>query len=134
MPGRSTNERGREEEEAEEECRERQVRNEIVQEVVAGIKKKARVQVDAKQTAQRTVGQRVKQNWACSQNKIKRRRKMKTGKKGTRWKCNGLRMKSWKRSWNEEERKKASCRQKSCKKYLNWWYMSGCPNVKKRKA
>ena len=46
---------------------ERQVRNEIVKEVVAGIMKKARAQVDAKQTAQRTVGQSVKQNWGCSQ-------------------------------------------------------------------
>ena len=49
LPRRSTTERGREGEEAEEECRERQIRNDIVQEV-------ARAQVDAKQTAQRTVG------------------------------------------------------------------------------
>ena len=44
LPGRSTKEAGREEEKAEEECRERHVRNEIVQEVVAGIGNKAKVQ------------------------------------------------------------------------------------------
>ena len=40
--------------------------SQIAQEVVAGIKKKASAQ-DAKATAQRTAGQRVKQNWDCSQ-------------------------------------------------------------------
>ena len=55
-------------------------------------------------------------------------------KKGTRWKCNGMRMKTWKRFWNEEERKEVPCRQKSCKRYLNWYYMSVCPDVKKRKG
>ena len=47
--------------------RKRQVRNAIVQEVIVGIKKKARAQVDAKQTTHRTFGQSVKQNWDCSQ-------------------------------------------------------------------
>ena len=78
LPGRSTEEGGREEEEAEEACREGQVRKEIVQEVVEGIKEKASAHEDAKSSVQRTVGQSVKQ-------------------KGTRWKCNGSRMKSWKR-------------------------------------
>ena len=41
--------------------------SQIAQEVVAGIKKKASAQDDAKATAQRTAGQRVKQNWHCSQ-------------------------------------------------------------------
>ena len=40
LPGRSTMEEGREEEEEEEDGRDRQVKNEIAQEVVAGIKKK----------------------------------------------------------------------------------------------
>ena len=35
--------------------------------MVAGIEKKARAQIDAKQTAQRVAGQSVKQNWDCSQ-------------------------------------------------------------------
>ena len=42
------------------------MRYEIVQKVVADIEKKARAQVDAKPTAQRTVGQNVMQNWDCS--------------------------------------------------------------------
>ena len=41
--------------------------------------------------------------------KTKRRKNM-TGKKRTRWKCNGLRMKSWKRFWNDEERMEFFCR------------------------
>ena len=35
--------------------------------MVAGIKKKATAQDDAKATAQRTAGQRAKQHWDCSQ-------------------------------------------------------------------
>ena len=57
LPGRSTKE-ARKEEETGEECRERQVRNEIVFTVVAGIEKKARAQVDEKPIAQ---------SWDCSQ-------------------------------------------------------------------
>ena len=58
--------KGREEEEEEEDSRERQARNEIAQDVAAGIKK-ASTHEDDKPTAQRTVGQGVKQNWDCSQ-------------------------------------------------------------------
>ena len=46
--------------------RERQVRHEIVQNVVEDIEKRARPQVDVKPTAQRTVGQSDKQSWDCS--------------------------------------------------------------------
>ena len=46
---------------------ERTIRSEIAQEVVASIKEEASAQEDAKSTAQRTVGQRVKKNWDCSQ-------------------------------------------------------------------
>ena len=35
----------------------------------------------------------------------KKRRKRKTGKRKTRWKCNGLRMRSWRKVWNEDGRK-----------------------------
>ena len=66
LPGRSEKERRREEEEEEKDGRGRQVRNEIVQEVVAGIKEKAGVHENAKSTAQRTVGQGVTQSWDCS--------------------------------------------------------------------
>ena len=56
LPGRSSEEKGREEEKEEEDRRERQVRNEIAQEVFAGIEKTASAHEDAKPTAQRTVG------------------------------------------------------------------------------
>ena len=70
LPGRSTLERDREKEKAEGDSRERRIRNDIAQEVVAGIKEKASAHEDAKSTAQRTVGQSVKQNWDCSQLEI----------------------------------------------------------------
>ena len=40
-------------------------------------------------------------------------------------------MKSWKRFWNEEKRKECPCKQKSCRRCLNWKYLSGFLNVKK---
>ena len=43
------------------------MRYEIVQKVVADIETKARAQVVVKPTAQRTVGQSIKQSWDCSQ-------------------------------------------------------------------
>ena len=49
--------------------------------------------------------------------KTKKRRKRMTGERKTRWKCNGMRMRSWKRFWNEEGWKEALCRWKSCKRY-----------------
>ena len=67
LPGRRAKERGREDEEEEENGRERKVRYETAQEVVAGIKEKAVVHEDAKSTAQRTVRQSDKQSWDCSQ-------------------------------------------------------------------
>ena len=63
LPGRSTKKASREKVKAEEECRERHVRNEIVQEVVAGIEKMAKAQIDDKPIAQRTVEQSAKQSW-----------------------------------------------------------------------
>ena len=38
-----------------------------IKKLVAGVKKEASGHEDAKPTAQRTVGQSVKQNWDCSQ-------------------------------------------------------------------
>ena len=61
--GRSTKERCTEEEKEEEDRKESQVRNEIAQDVVAGTKENASAHDDAKPTAQRTAGQRVKQHW-----------------------------------------------------------------------
>ena len=66
LPRRSAVERGREEGEEEKESRKRKVRCEIVQKVVASIKEKAGGHEDAFSTEQRSVGQRVKQNWDSS--------------------------------------------------------------------
>ena len=44
--------------------------------------------------------------------KSKTKRRRKTGKRKTRWKGNGMRMRSWRRFWNEEGWKEALCRQK----------------------
>ena len=59
LPGRSEEERGREEEREEKDSSEIQVR-------YAGIKEKAGMHEGAKSGAQRTVGQSVKQGWDCS--------------------------------------------------------------------
>ena len=71
MPGRSEEERGRQEKEKE--SRERQVRSEIVQNVFADIEKKAMAQVDVKAIAHSTVGQSVEQSLDCSQIEKRRR-------------------------------------------------------------
>ena len=60
-------EKGREEVELDEGSEEREIRSEIAQEAVAGIKEKASAHDDAKATAQRAAGQSVEQNWDCSQ-------------------------------------------------------------------
>ena len=46
---------------------ERRIRNEIAQEVVAGIKEKASALDGAKEAAQGSVGQSVMRSWDCSQ-------------------------------------------------------------------
>ena len=66
LPGRSTKEGGRDEEDPDEGREERKIRSEIAREVVASTKVEASAQKDAKSIAQRTVGQRVMQNWDCS--------------------------------------------------------------------
>ena len=82
--------------------------------MAAGIEKKASAQEDAKPTAQRTVVQNVKQNWDCSQIENEEEEEDEDWKKETRWKGNGMRMKSWKRV------KEVLWRQRSCKGYLTW--------------
>ena len=102
LPGRSAKEGGREEEEEDENSKEKKVRYEIAQEVVAVIKEKAGVHEDAKSTAQRTVGQSVNQSWDCSQIDSQEEEEEEYWQRRTRWKCNGLRMRSCRRVWNEE--------------------------------
>ena len=67
LPGRCTNEEGREAGEVDEGSEEKTIRHEIAQEVVAGIKEKAMLHLDAKSTAQRTIEQSVRYSWDCSQ-------------------------------------------------------------------
>ena len=97
--------------------------------MVAGVKDKARVHEDAKSTAQRTVGKVSSKVGTARKSKTKKRRKRKTGKRRTRLKCNGLRMRSWRRVWNEGG-KEVPCRRTSCKKYLKYWCMNACHKVK----
>ena len=115
--GRSTKGKGREEKEEEEDSRERRIRSEIAQEVVAGIKEKASAHEDAKSTAQRAAGQGVKQNWDCSQIETEEEEEEEDWQKEDQM-CNGLSMTSWRRFWNEEEWEEVLCRRMSCKRYL----------------
>ena len=125
LPGSITKEKGREEEEEEEDSRKRQVRNEIAQEVAAGIKKKASAHEDAKPTAQkRTVGQSVKQHGDCSQIENEGE------EEDEDWQGEQMEV-----QWDEDEKlengpewKDVPCRQKSCRRYLSWWYMRNKPS------
>ena len=93
--------KGREEGEADEDGGEGRIRNEIAQEVVAGIKEKASAQDDVKVTAQREQWGKVScEAGIALKSKMKKRRK--AGEKGTRWQHGGMKSKSWRRSWNEE--------------------------------
>ena len=67
LPGRSTKEAGREEEEEKEKSEERRITKGIAQEVVDGIKEKVILHLDAMSTARRAVGQSVMHSWDCSQ-------------------------------------------------------------------
>ena len=109
LPGRSTKEKGREEQDS----REKQVRNEVDQEVVAGIKKKTR-------THKEQLGKVSSRTGIARTLSTERRRRLWTGRKKVGWKNKGMRMKSWRRFWNEEEWMEVPCRQKSCKRYLSW--------------
>ena len=80
----------------------RRFRNEIAQDVVAGIKEKASAHEESSEIG------------TARKSKTRKRRKRRTGRRRTRWKCNGLRTRSWRRSWNEEGGKEVPCRRKSC--------------------
>ena len=67
LPGRSTAEQGREEEEEVGESRQRQMKNGVVEEVFAGRIKKDRELEGTNSTSQRAVERRVRQKWNCSQ-------------------------------------------------------------------
>ena len=97
-------------------CRkERKIRSEIPQEVVADIKEEASAQEDAKSTAQRTVGQRVKPNCDCSQVEHEEEDDEEFWQMENQ--MEGRKMRSWRRCWNKEGWKEALCRRKSCNRY-----------------
>ena len=52
--------------------------------------------------------------------KTKKRRKRRPGKRRTRWTCNGLRMRSWRRLWNEEGEKEEETWQKEDQMDVQW--------------
>ena len=101
MPGRSTKEKGREVGKVD--GGEGRIRNEIAQEVLAGIKEKASAQDDAKAAAQRTAGQSVMQSWDCSQIENEEEEEEEPWQKKTIWNCNWRKMRSRRRVWSKEE-------------------------------
>ena len=99
LSGRSTKEAGREEEKEKEKSEERRIRKEIAQEVVGGIKEKALLHLDAQSQLRKEKPGRVSGTVGTARkSRTKKRMKWKTVKGRTRWKCNGLRMRSWRRS------------------------------------
>ena len=87
------------------------MRSEIAQEMAAGIKKKASAHEDAKSTAQRTVGQSVKQSWDCSQ--IENEEEVEEED----WQKEDPMEVQW--AEDDEGWKEALCRRKSCKRHLS---------------
>ena len=100
----------KEEGEVNEGSEERKIRHEIVQEVVAGIKEMASTQDDAKETAQKTAGQSVKQNWDYLQIENEEEEEEDDWQKENQMKMQWDWTGSWRRLWNEEGWKDALCR------------------------
>ena len=81
FPGRSKKEKGREEGELDEDSEKRKVRNEIAQEVVAGIKEKVNAHDDAKAIAKVQLGKVSSKIGIGRKSKMKKRRKRRIGKR-----------------------------------------------------
>ena len=92
MPGRSTKEKGREEGEVHEGGEERRLKDQIVEEVVAGIQEKV-VDEGVKNNVKRLGGQCLVRSWDCSRLKMKKRRN--AAKKGIRWQRSGMKSPNW---------------------------------------
>ena len=116
LPGRSTQINGREVEEEVEGSEERKIRQEIAQEVVAGIKEMASAHDDAKATAQRTVGEEETE-------KEEEEEKEKGGDGGGggdgEGGGGGGEGERWRSFWNEEGWKEVLCMWKSRRRYQN---------------
>ena len=101
LPGRSTEEKGREEGEVDEDGEERRIRSQIIQEVVAGIEEKVSVHDGVKEAVQNHQGKVSREAGIAHRLKMKKRRK--AGEKGTKWQHRGMKSRNWRRSWKEEE-------------------------------
>ena len=88
-------------------------------------------EIAQKATAQRTVGQSVKQKWDSSQIENAEEEEDMDWHEGDQMEVQWAEDEKWRRVWNEEGWKEVLCRRKSCRKYLSLWYMNECPKVKK---
>ena len=46
------------------------------------------------------------------------------------WEHNGMKSKSWRRSWNKEGWKEALCSWRSCERFLSQWCINACHKAK----
>ena len=107
---------------------ERMIRNDIAQEVVAGIKERASALDEAKATAQRTAGQRVKQHWDSSQ--IETEEEEESWREGDQMAAEWDEEEKLERFWNEEGWKEAPCSRTSCERYRSRLCMNACHKAK----
>ena len=118
MPGRCTNQEGREGELGED-SEERNIWNENAQELVAGIKEKASALDEPRRLHKEKLGKVSSKIAIAPKSKTKKWENRMIGKRKTRWKCSGMRMRIWMRFGNEGKnggRKEALCSWKSCKR------------------
>ena len=98
-----------------EDSEERNIWNENAQELVAGINEKASALDEPRRLHKEQLGKVSSKIAIARKSKTKKREKRMIGKRKTRWKCIGMRMRIWRRFGNEGK-KEALCRWKSCKK------------------
>ena len=96
LPGRSTKEKGREEGEVHEGGEERRLKDQIVEEVVAGIQEKV-VDEGVKNNVKRLGGQCLVRSWDCSRIENEEEEERNAAKKGIRWQRSGMKSKNWRR-------------------------------------
>ena len=56
------------------------------------------------------------------------------GMKEIRWRSNKMRMRSWRRFWNEDKWMDVPCKRKKCKRYRSWWHIERMSQDKKVKG
>ena len=110
----------------------RRIREEKFKKWLRASRRKQARKKNAKATAKEQLGKMSSKIVIARKSKLKKRRKKMTGERKTRWKYNGMRMRCWRRLWNEEGWKEALCSWKSCKKYQSSWYVNECPKRKSK--